>query len=85
MGVKCFLRRFQITEDNSMRFKVAALAVCLCSFVGMGLSVRTPATQNTARSSVRAVVFADGGAPVPPWPGSGSLPVAQGIPASFTV
>lgn len=60
-----------------MRFKVATLAVVLCSFVGVGLAVRTTG-QIHARSSVRAVLFADGGAPVPPWPGSGSVLLADG-------
>lgn len=62
-----------------MRFKVAALAVCLCSFVGMGLSVRMAAKgQIHSRSSVRAMMLADGGEPVPPWPPSGLTLLADG-------
>ena len=62
-----------------MKFKVAALALGLCSYVAAGLTVRVPNEgQIPSRSSVQAVMLADGGEPVPPWPGSGSTLLADG-------
>lgn len=64
-----------------MRITVAALAFGLCSFMGMGLTVRIAAKgQVPSRSSVRAVMLADGGEPVPPWPKSGALLADGGEP-----
>lgn len=64
-----------------MRFKVAALALGLCSFVGLGMALRVPTKgQIHSQGSRLSRLLADGGEPVPPWPKGPGLLADGGEP-----